>query len=66
MSRWACINGLKILEKMSKDAATYIRTKIVSKDQPLGNESHRPILCHVYWSFQDDIWCADLVDMQLK
>lgn len=53
--------------KKSKDTTTYTRTRIVSEDPPLCNESHRPITkkfrtCTNYYKYKYNIWGSDLAE----
>ena len=55
---------------MSRNTTTYRGTGIISEDQPLTNELRRPITIQlkkrkVYPPYSDNIWDANLADMQL-
>ena len=57
--------GLEIFDKRSKGV---LRSDIENKHFP--GELHKPIIKKlkrgkVYFSFEDNIWCVDLADMQL-
>ena len=60
---------MDINEDSPKDTTTHTVTRIISEDQQMANEIHRPITrkfkkCKVYSSYRDNIWGADLEDMQ--
>ena len=55
---------------MVLDTTTQTETRIISEDQQLASELHKPIIKKfkehkMYSSSRDNIWGADLADMQL-
>ena len=61
----------KFFNKKSSGSGTkHVNTKITSQNQQLAEELHKPIIRKfekrkVYSTFKDNIWGADLADMQL-
>ena len=59
------------LDKKSEGSgAKHVNTKLISQNQQLADELHKPIIRKfekrkVYSAFKDNIWGADLADMQL-
>ena len=57
-------------EKSKGSGPKYVNTKLTSQNQQLAEELHKPIIKtfeerKVYEAFKDNIWGADLADMQL-
>ena len=58
------------LDKKSEGSgANYVNTKLISQNEQLADELHKPIIRKfekrkVYSAFKDNIWGADLADMQ--
>ena len=57
----------KICRKWGK---THVNTKLIPKNEQLADELHKPSIrkfkkIKVYSAFKDNIWGADLADMQL-
>ena len=53
-----------------RDTTTHAGTEIITEDQQLANALHKPITTKirrwkVYPSYQDNIWDADLADLQV-
>ena len=61
----------KLFNKKSKGSGVkHVNTKLIPQDQQLAEELHQPIIRKfkkrkVYSAFKDNIWAADLADMQL-
>ena len=61
----------KFFDKKSKGSgAEHVNTKLIPQNEQLADEIHKPIIRKfdkrkVYSSFKDNIWAADLADMQL-
>ena len=61
----------KFFDKKSKGSGVkHVNTKLIPQNQQLADELHKPIIKKfekrkVYSAFKDNIWAADLVDMQL-
>ena len=61
----------KFFDKKSKGSgAKHVNTKLTSQNEQLADELHKPIIRKfkkrkVYSAFKDNIWAADLADMQL-
>ena len=61
----------KFFDKKSKGSgAKHVNTKLIPQNQQLADELHKPIIRKfkkrkVYSAFKDNIWAADLADMQL-
>ena len=61
----------KVFDKKSKgSAAKHVNTKLIPQNRQLAEELHKPIIRKfkkrkVYSAFKDNIWAADLADMQL-
>ena len=61
----------KLFDKKSKGSGVkYVNTKLIPQNQQLAEELHQPIIRKfkkrkVYSAFKDNIWAADLADMQL-
>ena len=56
--------------KFTKDSGVTLANKSISQNEQLAEELHKPIIRKfnkrkVYSAFKDNIWAADLVDMQL-
>ena len=57
-------------KKSSGSGVTHVNTKVTPQNQQLAEELHKPIIKNfekrkVYSAFKDNIWGADLADMQL-
>ena len=63
--------GYKFFDKISKGSgAKHVNTKLTPQNQQLAEELHKSIIKKiekrkVHAAFKDNIWGADLVDMQL-
>ena len=61
----------KFFDKISKGSgAKHVNTKLIPQNEQLADELHKPIIRKfkkrkVYSAFKDNIWVADLADMQL-
>ena len=61
----------KFFDKKSKGSgAKHVKTKLAPQNQQLAEELHKPIIRkfekrRVHAAFKDNIWAADLADMQL-
>ena len=61
----------KFFDKKSKGSgAKHVNTKLATQNQQLAEELHKPIIRKfekrkIHAAFKDNIWCADLADMQL-
>ena len=61
----------KVFDKKSKGSgAKHVNTKLIPQNQQLAKELHKPIIRKfekrkVYSAFKDNIWAADLADLQL-
>ena len=61
----------KFFDKKSKGSGVkHVNTKLILQNQQLAKELHKPIIRKfekrkVYSAFNDNIWAADLADMQL-
>ena len=61
----------KFFDKKSKGSgAKHVNTKLIPQNEQLAGELHKPIIRKfkkrkVYSAFKDNIWAADLADMQL-
>ena len=61
----------KFFDKKSKGSgAKYVNTKLATQNQQLAEELHKPIIRkfkkrNVHAAFKDNVWGADLADMQL-
>ena len=58
------------VKKSEGSGAKYVNTKIIPQNEQLAEELHKPIIRKfrkrkVYSAFKDNIWGADLADMQL-
>ena len=49
----------------ANNSATHKVTGIDSENQQIANELHKPRIKRIRSSFKDNIWSADLADMQL-
>ena len=54
----------------AEPSAKHVNTKLIPQNEQLADELHKPIIRKfkkrkVYSAFKDNIWGADLVDMQL-
>ena len=57
-------------KKSKRSGAKHINTKLIPQNEQLADELHKPIIRKfkkrkVYSTFKDNIWAADLADMQL-
>ena len=57
-------------KKYKGSGVKHVNTKLIPQNEQLANELHKPIIrkfkkIRVYSAFQDNIWAADLADMQL-
>ena len=62
--------SLRLIKKSKGSGAKYVNTKLTAQNQQLAEESHKPIIKKfekrkVHATFKDNIWDADLADMQL-
>ena len=62
--------SLRLIKKSKESGAKHINTKLTPQNQQLAEESHKPIIKKfekrkVHATFKDNIWDADLADMQL-
>ena len=60
----------KFFDKKSKGSGTNVNTNLILQNEQLADELHKPIIRKfkkrkVYSAFRDNIWAADLADMQL-
>ena len=60
----------KFFDKMTKGSGVTIANKSIPQNKQLAEELHKPIIRKfkrrdVYSEFKDNIWAADLADMQL-
>ena len=61
----------RFFDKISKGSgAKHVNTKLIPQNEQLADELHKPIIRKfkkrkVYSAFKDNIWVADLADMQL-
>ena len=59
-----------VFDEKPRDTTTHAETEIFTEDQQLTNALHKPITTKiqrwkVYPSYQDNIWDADLADLQV-
>ena len=57
-------------KKYKGSGVKHVNTKLIPQNEQLANELHKPIIrkfkkVRVYSAFKDNIWAADLADMQL-
>ena len=57
-------------KKSNGSGAKHINTKLIPQNEQLADELHKPIIrklkkTKIYSAFKDNIWAADLADMQL-
>ena len=57
-------------KKSGESGAKHVNTKLIPQNEQLADELHKPIIRKfkngkVYSAFKDNIWAADLADMQL-
>ena len=61
----------RFFDKISKGSGVkHVNTKLIPQNEQLADELHKPIIRKfkkrkVYSAFKDNIWVADLADMQL-
>ena len=60
----------KLFDKKTKGSGATLATKSIPQNEQLAGELHKPIIRKfkkgkVYSAFKDNIWAADLADMQL-
>ena len=61
----------KFFDKKTKGSGVTLANKSIPQNEQLAEELHKPIIrkfkkIKVYSAFKDNIWVADLADMQLK